>query len=357
MSTEEYSFIVFSTFLCGAIVFALLLYTILLKFSKNLGVRNDDNLIRWSSNNKPALGGIGFYIIFLLGIAVYAIFFDPKEVFHNSQTLGLLGACSLAFLMGLADDAYNTRPWLKFGIQVLCAVILIASNNFIDIFETIWLNYLFTIFWVVGIMNSINMLDNMDGITSVISIFIILIGALVLYTTGNHYSFFGFILLAVLASLIGFLFYNWNPSKMFMGDTGSQFLGVFLAFIGVKFFWNHVGIDGESYGSRQFILATLAFLPALADTTIVFINRLSRKQSPFIGGKDHTTHHLSYMGISDSQVAMVFSGISFVSVLLTLFIVLFIENWKTSYLFIFSIYCLLVFFFLFAITQRNKDKR
>ena len=169
-----------------------------------------------------------------------------------------------------------------------------------------------------------------------------------------------FVLLGVLASLVGFLFFNWNPSKLFMGDTGSQFLGIFLAFIGIRFFWNAEDIAGNLYGSKQFIIAVIVFLLPLSDTTTVVINRLSRGNSPFVGGKDHTTHHLSYLGLSDSQVALSFAGLSMVSVFISYVLIKFFGDWDNTHFFLFALYALLIFVGLFITTKisrpRNESK-
>ena len=104
----------------------------------------------------------------------------------------------------------------------------------------IWfIDYSLTIFWVIAIMNSINMLDNMDAITTSVSISILFvaIGMALLVVSPSLWVYP--CLIGVLAGLIAFLPYNWNPAKIYMGDTGSQFLGVFLAGLGVELFWNH----------------------------------------------------------------------------------------------------------------------
>lgn len=185
-------------------------------------------VVRWSSETKPAIGGLSFFIIFLIGFCVYSIAFDPNQIFKNTPTLGLLLATTLGFLMGLTDDAYNTRPILKLIIQILCGVILVVSGTVITATETIWFNELLTITWVVGIMNSINMLDNMDGITASVSAFIVSAAIGYLFLHGEFLSVDMVILTATLSALVGFLFFNWHPSSMYMGDTGSQFLGVIL---------------------------------------------------------------------------------------------------------------------------------
>ena len=153
-----------------------MLNTIMLKFATNLGIRNNDQpVIRWSNISKPALGGITLYISFLLSTTCFSIFFEDINLFKDMNTLGMIGAVALGFIMGLADDAYNTKPILKSIVQISCGVILVATGTFIHLFENDYLNYILTVVWVIGIMNSINMLDNMDGITTIVSIFILLI--------------------------------------------------------------------------------------------------------------------------------------------------------------------------------------
>lgn len=351
-------FAIYSIFFIGAVIFSLLINSIFLRFSKTLGIRDDKGtVIRWASESKPALGGIAFYIVFLLAFTGYSTFYSDGMITENSAFTGLLVASAIAFIMGLADDAYNTRPVLKFGVQLLCGVILIVTGTCIDIFETTWLNYLITILWVVGFMNSINMLDNMDAITSVVSIGILIAALLYLNLHDLTSTLDFFVLLGVLASLVGFLFYNWHPSKIFMGDTGSQFLGIFLAFIGIRYFWNAADMAGNQLATKQIVLAIIGFLLPLADTTTVVINRLSRGNSPFVGGKDHTTHHLSYLGFSDSQVAFIFAGLSLVSVFIYYVLIKFFPEWNNIHLILFALYALLIFAGLFITTKLSKPKK
>ena len=354
---KEHLVWIYTAFFFSTIVFSLLLNAIFLRFARTLGIRgHEEAVVRWSNVSKPSLGGISFYIVFLMSMICYSIFFNADDIFKNSHTIGIIGATGLAFMMGLADDAYNTKPFLKFAIQVTCGLILISNGVYIEFFDTNIFNYILTVLWVVGIMNSINMLDNMDAITSSVSCFII---STVLFYMGiqNNSTNFDFILLlGVLASLIGFLFYNWHPSKIFMGDTGSQFLGIFLAYIGIKYLWNSKGIDGSIDNSRQIIVVILAFLLPLIDTIVVVINRILRKQSPFIGGKDHTTHNLSYLGFSDNQVAMIFIGLSVVSLLFLIAIFSYITAWTSFHTILFFAYFMAVLVTFFAITRRNTKK-
>ena len=331
-------------------MFSFLINRIFLKFSKNLGIRNiDDKVIRWNTTSKPAFGGISFFIVFLLVLTQYQIFFPNQYTPIDTRLIGILVAASIGFLVGLADDAFNTNPLLKSIAQALCAIVLIATGNSICVFEAEWMNYGRTFLWVVGLMDSVNMLDNMDGITTIASIFA-LIGMLTVIVLNKTFESSYFVLvLGLIGALLGFLFFNWNPSKMYMGDTGSQFLGVELAALSIKFLWNHSAMEYNAT-SRQFLLPILAFIVPFSDTLTVVINRLSKGKSPFVGGKDHTTHHLSYLGLSDQSVALLVAGLGIFSTVILL-IALSITNWSHLFTILFAAYALVVFVSLFLTTK------
>ena len=340
------------------VLVALLLNRILLKFAKTLGIRNHDvAIVRWSSKSKPALGGINFYIIFLLSFLVSVLVFGEEEVSLSSTHTGILLATTMAFLMGLSDDAYNTIPMLKFLVQVGCGVALIATGTCISLFPEDWMNWALTIVWVVAVMNSINMLDNMDSITTLVGVFVLLAALMAAAIQPEVSAFHITILVGVLGALIGFLYYNWHPSKMFMGDTGSQFLGIFLAAMGIVFFWNNKELDGvDEIPTKQILITLMAFIVPISDTATVIINRIRRGQSPFVGGKDHTTHHLVYLGCTERQVAMILAGICLVSFLFIGIILNFIDSWSHWYSGLFFTYFLVVLLTLFGCTQLPKAK-
>ncbi|MFI5205220.1 MAG: MraY family glycosyltransferase, partial [Flavobacteriales bacterium] len=350
MNTEYLLLVLFLVFLFS-LVFSVLTNVILLRFARTLGVRDQKELqsVRWSSTVKPSLGGITFFISFLVSISIYAIFFNGNDVLKTAGAAGMLLSLSLAFLMGLADDAYNTKPFLKFGVQLTCAGILIITGHYISITPYEWLNYVLTVLWVVGIMNSINMLDNMDAITGTVSVTII-ISLLVSIRVNNFNSVMDMVVLCgVCGSLFGFLFHNWHPSVIFMGDTGSQFLGMLLAFFGIKYFWNAPDSFGQVIQGKQFCSVLMAFVIPLVDTIFVVVSRIARKQSPFIGGKDHTTHYLSYLGLSDSQVAFLFGGLGLFSSFLVALISHYIFSWNNVYTLVFLLYFVLLIVLIFII--------
>jgi UDP-GlcNAc:undecaprenyl-phosphate GlcNAc-1-phosphate transferase len=362
MMTGElgYQYLFYGMFFIIAICFSILINFLILRFSSNLGMRDQGGgpgQVRWGLGSKPSLGGFSFYIIFLLSLSVLGVV-GVDEGSFNKQLIGLMAASSLGFLIGLADDAYNTNPLIKFIGQFTCANILILTSYVIPVTESPEFNYLFTILWIIGLMNSINMLDNMDAITTTISITILMGGIVLTLLHGAHQPAYIIIMLGVAGALIGFLFFNWHPSRMYMGDTGSQFLGVFLAAISILFFWNirtpYIGM----FDLRQFLIPMLLFIIPLCDTATVVIRRLSRRQSPFVGGKDHITHHLAYLGLSDQWVAIVLGSISLASVFIVWLIFPYYENdWNIGYTLIGLGYFVAVFAVLQVLYQLGKRKQ
>lgn len=337
-----------------AFVFSFLINLILLKFAQNLGSRNNPiKDIRWNATTKPSVGGISFFVIFLITFIILNIINNIVPLhFSNLKIVGILTVCTMAFLMGLADDAYNTKPLLKFIVQLVCGLILYFTNTKISIFSSEALNFSFTLFWIIGLMNSINMLDNMDAITTTVSIVILFFVIALNLQLNSIFNAVSILSIGTLGALLGFLIYNWHPAKMFMGDTGSQLLGVFLAVIGIDYCWNSVALVGNSVVSFNgviigFVVTAAVFILPLVDTATVFINRIKSGRSPFIGGKDHTTHHLFFKGITEKRIAILFFALQFIGVGLAFKL---ITNYSIFMLISTISYCCLVFVTLYLNT-------
>lgn len=340
-------------FALGGIILAVVCNVLLLNFSKSLGIRNkNDVIVRWSSESKPSLGGVSLFIVFIFAAIAFSIVFGETNIFQNHKYVGLFLAGSIAFGMGLADDAYDTKPYFKLGIQILCGVIFVLSGTYVMIFDNIYIDGFLTVIWVIIIMNSLNMLDNMDGITGTTSLFILiscLISSWIIL--GFNMNIWSASLVAMIGALIGFLSMNIHPSKLFMGDAGSQFIGVFVAFFGMEFLINS-GTHLQQHSWLGLCVAIVAFTPAAVDTLTVVINRLKRGQSPMVGGKDHTTHHLVYAGLNDIKVWYVFLGIGVGSTLLAVAMVNLIKLNIVLPIMFFLAY----FIFVFILLYRNTIK-
>ena len=338
-------------FLLSGMVISLISNQLLLKFSQNLGIRNKNNVtIRWSNQSKPSLGGIGLFLGYLSALILYQIIEPDFNLFSDISFLGLFFAASMAFFMGLADDAYDTKPLFKLFIQISCGLFLLFTGTHIELFHNETIDGFLTVIWVIVLMNSLNMLDNMDGITATTVLFILLSCLFSAILTGQYKNVYWiYILIAVLGSLLGFLRYNINPSKMFMGDAGSQFIGLFVAFFTIKFLWNIDGVTQQNAWISLIVTLT-ALTPAAADTLTVVINRIMEGKSPMLGGKDHTTHHLVYAGYNDKHVWIIFSVLGFISFLLSSALIYLCINGTVNMSLLFLGYFILVFLLLYRNT-------
>jgi UDP-GlcNAc:undecaprenyl-phosphate GlcNAc-1-phosphate transferase len=331
--------------------------SLVLNFAKTLGIRNKNNVtVRWSNESKPSLGGISMYLVFIVSGFVVSLLLNEELQLIENQYLGLLLASSAAFAMGVSDDAYDTRPWFKLLIQITCGVVFAFSDTTIDLFHHPIFDSLITIVWVVILMNSLNMLDNMDGIAGTVTLFVLLSCLFVLYIgSGFVLSVWSLLLIACAGTMIGFLIYNLHPSRLFMGDGGSQFIGVIVAFFTIKMLFH----ANESIGTTPWLgpcLALVALTPAAADSLAVVINRLKAGRSPMVGGKDHTTHHLVYSGKTDSQVWKVFLLLSILSTGMTALLFLLAVKSTLAAGIIGIIYFLIVFWFLYRNTIKYQQK-
>lgn len=331
--------------------------SLVLNFAKTLGIRNKNNVtVRWSNESKPSLGGVSMYLVFVVSGFAVSILLNEELQLIKKEYLGFLIATTTAFAMGISDDAYDTKPWFKLFIQIVCGIILAATNTVITIFDFPIINGIITVIWVVVLMNSLNMLDNMDGIAGTVTLFVLLACLSVLFVSSGFFlSIWSLLLVACIGTMVGFLIYNIYPSKLFMGDGGSQFIGVIVAFFTIEtLFHAH-----EAIGTTPWLgpcLALVALTPAAADTLTVVINRLKAGKSPMVGGKDHTTHHLVYAGKNDNQVWQVFLFLSVLSVAMTVALY-FLAIHSTFFAGIIGIlYFLLIFWYLYKNTIRYQQK-
>jgi len=333
-------------------VSSLLINYILLKFARTLGIRSrSSEEIRWNPSHKPSLGGISFYLNFLFSF-IFLVLINPDFNSIKWAVFGFLLSGSLAFIMGLSDDAFNTQPLLKLITQIICALILVYSGVYIKLFENALINYALTILWVIAMMNSFNLLDNMDGITGIISLAITGFFVVLSVSMKQANSYVTIFNICLLGSILGFLFYNFHPSKMYMGDSGSQFLGLFLSAMGIELCWNNNFTNAvQGIQVENICLVFLVYLLPIIDTTTVFINRIARGTSPFIGGKDHTTHHLFFKGITEKRIAILYFFISFIACVLAYNIIL---NYSVGLIYLGFSYVAIVFLFLYLNTIIKK---
>ena len=243
------------------------------------------------ANPVPLLGGAAIYIAFIVVLFVLG----DRRYIH--EVVGIFIGATLVSLMGVVDDRWGLGSYFKLGGQLVAACILIYSGVQVSIFGG-WLDILVTIAWVVGITNAMNLLDNMDGLSGgiamIAAVFFTLLAAL-----SNQYMV-GALAAALAGACAGFLVYNWNPAHIFMGDTGSLFLGFLLAAVGIK-----LRFPSNSDTITWMIPVLVLALPVF-DTTLVFISRLRRGKNPLTTpGKDHISHRLAFLTGSRREAVLI----------------------------------------------------
>ncbi|MBK8808832.1 MAG: undecaprenyl/decaprenyl-phosphate alpha-N-acetylglucosaminyl 1-phosphate transferase [Bacteroidales bacterium] len=332
---------------------ATLLYFMLRKNSLKRLKKKNDKGERWATQTKPIFGGVIFFAAFLLSIFISFIF-TKVPIFEVS----IIVLCvALAFFMGFWDDTKNSHPMGKFLVQLLIALILILSDIYIKVSPNPIINYSLTIFWVVSLMNSLNMLDNMDAITASVSATIVF--SLIFYDVVvlDSINYFTFLLIGVFGALLAFLFWNWNPSKLYMGDNGSQFIGAFLAIAGILYFWKPSTLSVDPANIKEVFIIILAFIVPISDTATVTINRLLVGKSPFVGDRNHTTHNLFYLGLSEKAVALLLISISVLGNILAIYLIQTDKIFGLSSIVLFSIVTLVIFLSLYLTTKIKKNQR
>lgn len=303
-----------SIYIILAFCFSLLFNHILIRFYVTFGIRiKSEHQERWNPNQKPSLGGISMYLTFLFSV-IFLLVIPHTTHNMNIPLMGIIIAATLAFIMGFADDAYNTQPLIKFLSQVLCAIVLSVTGHVLQITSHPTINYLLTIFWVVFLMNALNLLDNMDGIVALVTCVIAFYCSIVAYYQMGAWSYLFLLSIGIIGAIAGFTVYNFYPSKIFMGDSGSQFLGLLVSCLSIDLFLFNAKalMRFEWLDFINCLVSTITLLIApVADTLIVFTNRILKGTSPFIGGKDHTTHAFHFRGFRVSWISIIYMFISF----------------------------------------------
>lgn len=247
-------------------------------------------LDRWHKEPTAMLGGVAIFITTGL---LYA-FLLPK----SSESLIIFAGSSFLFLVGLVDDLLNIKPYQKLIGQLIGASIIVGFGLRLPLtgFEIldIWL----TVFWLVGITNAINLLDNMDGLAAGISVIAAISLAVGFGVNGQTDELL--LTLAFIGALLGFLVFNFNPASIFMGDCGSMFVGFLLS---SSVLLNQTGGRSRGVFSILAVPVLVLFVP-IFDTTFVTVLRKIWGRKASQGGRDHTSHRLVALGLSERAAVL-----------------------------------------------------
>ena len=287
-----------------AFILSLLMVPAVRRLSFRVGKVVQPRKDRWHSQPTPSLGGVGMFVAFALALGSAALF-EPAWS-ELPARWSLLAGAAMMFGLGLYDDFKRIKPPAKLAGQLLAATVVIFFGSYtIDFFPWPIANITLTFFWLVGITNAINLLDNMDGLAGGVAL--IAAGVLSYFFWRGGNADLPLISLALAGGILGFLVFNFPPAKIFMGDSGSLFLGFTLAAL---------AIARRTQASNVFAVVgvpTLLFLLPILDTSMVTLTRLLRGQSPAQGGTDHTSHRLIAFGLTERQAVLVLYAIALIS--------------------------------------------
>lgn len=261
---------------------------------------------RWHKRPTAMLGGIA---IFIATLVIYLLFV-PK----TAPLIAVLAGSSILFLVGLIDDILTVKPYQKLIGQFIGAGIVIGYGLVLPWTNSEIFNIAITGFWLVGITNAINLLDNMDGLSSGITAIAAFSLAIGFGATGQNNELL--FLSAFIGALIGFLFFNFNPASIFMGDSGSMFIGFLLASSVLL-----TAAGGRSRGivSILAVPALILFVP-IFDTTFVTVLRKLWGRKASQGGRDHTSHRLVALGLSERSAVLLLYGLALIAGLISLLV-------------------------------------
>jgi UDP-GlcNAc:undecaprenyl-phosphate GlcNAc-1-phosphate transferase len=292
-----------------AVGMALLVTPGVIYLAKKTGALDKPDARKVHKDPIPRIGGLGIYLAFMTAMAA-VLFLVPVDEEVRQEIIGLVASGSLIVVVGLIDDYTNLPAKVKLLGQIVAACVLVLGFDVrIDFITDPFGDYLFleylavpaTIFWLVGLTNTVNLIDGLDGLAAGVSS----IAAVTIFLVALQQ---GFMLVAVLTAALagaafGFLYYNFNPARIFMGDTGSMFLGFMLAGISV------IGAV-KSAATIALIVPILALGLPIMDTTFAIVRRYRGGVPIFKPDRGHLHHRLMDLGFSQRQAVLLMYVIS-----------------------------------------------
>ena len=306
MLTRQVLFMIFAFIVSFAFTFATT--PLVRRFAFKIGAIDipKDNR-RMHKKPTPRIGGLAIIFGFTVATLCFA---QPSR-----QLYGTLAGAAIIAVMGAIDDCKNLPAKLKFVIQIIAALVVVFAGDIkIDVFTNPnflsdnpywvlpeWLSVTLTVIWIVFITNAVNFIDGLDGLAAGVSA-IMSISLVFISIRVGEYSI-AILGIALMGSCFGFLPFNFNPAKIFMGDTGSTFLGFMLATLSIQ------GVF-KSYAVISFAVPLLILGLPLFDALFAMIRRILRGQSPMTADRGHLHHRLVDMGFSQKQTVFILYAIS-----------------------------------------------
>ena len=249
----------------------------------------------------PRIGGLGIFI----GAAIGLLYLLPEHIHLTGIGLGAL----IIVLTGMLDDRYDIRPIIKLTGQLIAASFLISSGLIIErvtlpLFGMIDLgafSVLITILWVVGITNAINLIDGLDGLATGVSTIALL--SMFVMALIDLQIFAAYLCIVLIGANLGFLYHNFFPAKIYMGDTGSNFLGYMIAVISMLGLFKNIALF-------SFVIPVIVLAIPIFDTLFAIVRRASNKQKITMADNKHIHYQLLSAGFSHRVTVIIIYGFS-----------------------------------------------
>lgn len=277
-----------------SLLLTLIFIPIVLVFSKHYNIVDVPNERKIHSGHTPRLGGLGIYLSFLL------CFYFLGE--FNSITIGIVFGSTIIVIVGVCDDVFHLRPRYKLLAQLIAATIVIFYSDVIFRFDApLFVEIILSYLWIVGVTNAVNLVDGMDGLASGLSLIgLVAIGAAA-NLAGNVY--FATLSFVIVGSILGFLRFNLPPAKIFMGDTGSLFLGFMVSVLSLI-------ISYKSATLLAVIVPIMFVSIPVFDTFLAILRRVKGGRHPFAPDKEHLHHRLLELNFTHKQTLLIFYSFS-----------------------------------------------
>lgn len=266
---------------------------------------------RWHQKPTALMGGIAIFAAVAITLLVNANFESFWSILYlhveGSNRLPALGAAILVgiaflFTIGLIDDFRNLKPHTKLIGQILSAAFITFLGFRLHWFTSLTLDTMATLFWIVGLSNAFNLLDNMDGLCAGVGLVASLTLAILFFPESPDLVMISIIFSGALA---GFLIYNFNPAKIFMGDCGSLVIGFGISVLALGY--SELNVNN---GLAVIAVPILTMMVPILDTTLVTVIRILSGRKASIGGRDHTSHRLVLMGFTEKSAVLILYGVS-----------------------------------------------
>jgi UDP-GlcNAc:undecaprenyl-phosphate GlcNAc-1-phosphate transferase len=274
---------------------------------------------RWHKKPTALMGGIAIFAALAVPLAFLSDFRTVFLQFNKANGLGevpsitatiFIGA-ALLFCVGLIDDRRNIKPHNKLIAQILAASLVVFLGFRLHWFTSLTLDTLATVFWIVGITNSFNLIDNMDGLCAGVGFVASAALAVLYFPTAEPFG----AALVLAGALAGFLIYNFNPARIFMGDCGSLVIGFSISVLSL-----HSSESASLTQLARIAVPVLVLLVPIMDTTLVTFIRLLSGRKASTGGRDHTSHRLVLMGFSEKSAVLFLYGVGAVAGFAAIFV-------------------------------------